>query len=396
MYRQDSLEFAPGDKVLAAVVSGDVGKPSETWVFNIKNGKLLAGPTPARCVFSPQGKVFALVSEDKLEIFDLESGARLEDLSHKLDKKKLRAVCFDADGSMIAAVEHDSIVIAFELHSGRERFRVPVAKPPFIVFIPSNETVPWPGREKEIYPLAWQVTNRCLAVQSPQYFLFYDLPTGQLVAKVRCDEWGIGNPDNTWSVRFPFRSTADGQAAVYGRTKGIAVFDLIRPDSKVLLLDLLPKANPRQLGVQLELGESVSSDKTLIAVQTEQGEEMPATRPPWISTWLAFFGIRSTPSSDPALVGFKLYNSGGEELRFFPLALSAAFSQDGKTLALAYPDGRIEFWDLPLGTNFALWLIVSSTAVVVTFIALQRSARRRALRLAMQTAAKNATAPAQG
>jgi hypothetical protein len=124
----------------------------------------------------------------------------------------------------------------------------------------------------------------------------------------------------------------------------------------------------------LNYGGMLSSDGKTIAVLLGN---FPLN-PDWLSRLLDDIGINvSNGGHVPS--GVKLFDTSNEaELAYFPDAHCAAFSHDGKTLAVANGKGQIEVWDLPVGRPPRLvFMLLTGAAALLPFAATRWRNRRR-------------------
>jgi WD40 repeat protein len=176
----------------------------------------------------------------------------------------------------------------------------------------------------------------------------------------------IGAPISVFADHLD-AATPDGRILVYRNADGFLVNEA--PTGKMRNIQFASCSWLPQLGQS-----TLSPDGRAIVLP---GISLPQTT--WFISTLQRTGLLTADHVPLTSAGYKLFDtSTGEELASFPDAHCAAFSPDGKTLALANGQGQIELWDYPLARPpRLLFSLIAFAVAVMTFAIARRIALRR-------------------
>jgi WD40 repeat protein len=236
---------------------------------------------------------------------------------------------------LFAANDDGTGIVVHNLYSGQESIRVPYR----------ND---WDYRPR-FRPLGGRLAIRPISETGLSYEV-WDMTTGK-----RAGKEGLVLDDDCWT--WPTVSSADERIIACTTDTNIHIVELSTGEMRTI------SVSPRWRIVEWRRA-TMSPDGRRIAVPLVSSPTIDQPR----------FLKRRVELFDTAT---------GEALGFFPKAHCAAFSYDGKTVAVANPDGQIELWDLgtfPIAsTPVVLFTLVASAVAVVTFaIAMLWNRRRKA------------------
>jgi hypothetical protein len=297
-----SLAFSSDDSLLAVYVfphvrTGGSFTTGQASLLQVANGQVLAGPQvygigAGGFIFLPKGNLFAIQEGSRLRTFDNRSGKQVGELRLP-ENGQGTGICFDNDNNLFAAMLAGNEVIVRRVDSGQETMRVP-----------------WDPRRGLAHLSARLVLVEDLREQPG--FTVWDMSTGKRFGK---EDLVLG--EAYW--RCPRVATPDGRIVACINENGIHVVQLMTGEMHTI------RDSPTLYDVGGG-GMAISPDGKKIAVP--------------------HFNRLDKKDGGKALkprLGVTLFDStSGQELAHFPDASCAAFSQDGKTLAVANGRGEIE------------------------------------------------------
>jgi WD40 repeat protein len=332
------LQFSPDDGLLAASTFEWQAARVNIWMMRVLDGNsALAPQVPSWfCGFSPNGELFALYHDHDVEVYDLQKGSLLQ--SYGFDEDVL-AACFDAAGNLLAALDNGEEIVVRDLQSDQDILQLPRDAP---------------GRFFKLH--GWLLIRE----SKEQELEIWDMSSGRMVRKV--------TPANIWLFRPNTDMTDQRFLACSAGGTDHQILDLATGTTmRIAQIPgngmVVPFVNGRHSTV------TTSLDGTTVAVNVC---DLPAPSPSWIHQLLARISVKRTS-------GVMLYDvKTGEPFSYFPGAICAAFSHDGKTVAVAKSEGQIELWDFPVVQSPRLpFLLLAGAVAVLAFTALRWRSRWR-------------------
>jgi WD40 repeat protein len=290
--------------------------------------------------FAPKGNSLVVKDGLMLKFYDSHTGHFVKDIADGMGEETL-AVCFDTENRLITARPEGDEIVFRDVDSGRETARVPQME--------FNQRLQW-------------ASDRIALIQNwgnPAGIISQDVTTGESAGKTVL-------PDGISPARRLFTATPNGQILAYVDGRGINISD---PWAKQMRTTPIRSStylfNPRWDSQNFYAPALCPTGET-IAVS---GIEDVNFQSP-VSKLLARAGIAvgNTTYFERHRVVRLFDTATGEELASFSSATDAAFSPDGKTLAVA-KGNQIELWDYPLPRPPKLaFAVLSGTGALVTFI----------------------------
>jgi WD40 repeat protein len=381
----NSLEFSPDGSLLAIGVGNvDPAKVClglwavSPWVVRAVDGEVLATPQKnsqdnAFCAFSPKGDLFALYNEGIVDVRQADTGSLVKSYRPFED-----AVFFDGEGRLwnvsadnqgievwsCSALDADDYYYKgpeFLLIGGRfwalNPLKTALRLHDFKAgFHQSGQIKSWelwdhPPRDAKAFRRFYA------GVKNGQTEL-WDMSTGKSLGEIPTIE-------NNWGTTV----APDGQCIVDVDLRDVVLYDLTAKCMRRITLTPNFQASAWPYSVYRP---ALSTHRKHLALPVVGWQAEPL-----LFTWLANLGIQTGGSGQPRL-GVKIYDiTTCAELAYFPDATCAAFSHDGKRLALAYETGEIAFLDMPLRSQIVIDLALAIAATVLTFVASLWWVRRR-------------------
>jgi hypothetical protein len=342
-----ALEFSPDDSQIAvAAVRSNWGSPA-FWVIQLGSGYPSRRIEPPNSSFKylqvrpngieqaiathlvPLGPSSSLVPQ---AVAGLAVGGFLSsDL-----KEPLQTICFDRDGKVLMAVLDGGDIVVRKVDTGQETARVPWYN------------LPERGRRALTGWLIQHVPD-----DKNQDIIFCNARTGaSFEKKALIPSGGYGQA----------QVTADSRYLVHEWYPNIHISEW--KSGKKRKLPFSPGWCPASWDPI-----AIAPDGQTIAVPVRM--DYGAYRRNWLRRSLSQAGIETSPPDHYDWCRVQLYDANtGQQLVEFPRADCAAFSHDGKTLALATGEGVVELWDYPIARPPLLVFRLAACAMGVLTIAI--------------------------
>jgi WD40 repeat protein len=173
-----------------------------------------------------------------------------------------------------------------------------------------------------------------------------------------------GSGFGTW----PTTVTPDGRFIGYYSQSCMYIFEVMTGERRSIPFDQPPWYSTEMREHSFHPGVfSPAGNAIVVRVRLN---ESSSSEPHWVLNLLARLGINLGRGPESGF-GVKLYQiASGEEIAHFSGASYAAFSPDGKTLAVAKANGQIELWDFPLAQPPRyLFIFLAAVTALLTFAA---------------------------
>jgi WD40 repeat protein len=315
-----SLSFVLGGKVLASAgLDGtirlwDVAKWEQRGQINTKDYVMTA---------SPDGKVLATTSrDDMVHFWDADTGKKVGELV--TGGQNISALVFSPDGKRLAVGANSCTVTQWDIATGKE-------------------VLPLPGHREPVRTLAFSPVGKMLASRgNGRTIRFWDPATGKEQRQITLGDWRWHNTTTDCAYGLAFTpdwtklAVIGPKAPVKGYDPTFQVLDVKTGDT---LYTFTEEHQPGALALP-PAALAVSPDGQVLAsvfrgvrlFSLRSGEELPSLR------WQIPLPVEGPPGTKPPPQ---------------PVGLCAAFSPDGRTLAvgLQTPDkvDNLQLWDWTTG-----------------------------------------------
>jgi len=314
-----SVAFSPDGKTLASAAANS--KFVNLWDRSTgKEIRRIGEASPETLAFSPDGRLLATAGGSNVELWDMSTGKRLHQLPCKTFTQKGNStsqladvpLVFSANGSMVASVNAEHVVLVWDVAKGKELMRTDEQASPiaFLRFLPGDKT---------LISLSGARENDG-AVQ------FWEIPTGKEISKVVV-------PCKDTRTSRPFAISRDGksvaiEALIQVREKQGA-FTSVYTAHCIRILDAVTGQQRLHIQGKNSVVESVefSPDSRCLAWTNMENE---------VTIWDTI--------ADKLVSRFRQAPGG-----FTGGAHALAYDREGKTLATSSQGSALHLWDLALG-----------------------------------------------